>query len=68
MIQNMPRFQDITTETGIGVALFSMQTIFKAIVEAFRGYWRWDDFSSQLTDWQKRNLVILPKYIPTGKS
>ncbi len=59
MIQNMPRFQDDTAEMSIGVALFSMQTTFKAIVETFRGYWHWENFAFQLADWQNRNLLLL---------
>lgn len=65
MIQNMPRFQVDSAEVGVGVALFSMQTTFKAIAETFKGYWHWDNFAFQLTDWQNRNLIMLPKYLPS---
>jgi hypothetical protein len=65
LISNIPRFQDEIAETGIGVALFSMQNTLKAIVETFRGYWQLDFLSFQLMDWQKRNLIMLPKYLPT---
>jgi hypothetical protein len=65
MISNIPRFQDEIAETGIGVALFSMQNTLKAIVETFRGYWQLDFLSFQLMEWQKKNLIMLPKYLPT---
>jgi len=65
MISNIPEFQDEIAETGIGVGQFSMQTTFKAIVETFKGYWQLDFFSFQLTEWQRKNLLMLPKYLPT---
>jgi len=44
-----------------------MQTTLKAIVETFKGYWHSDNFASQLMEWQKKNLIILPKYLPEKK-
>jgi hypothetical protein len=63
-IQNMPMFRDDTAELGVGVALFTMQATFKAIAETFRGYWNQDNLAFQLTEWQTKNLIILPKFIP----
>ncbi len=68
MISNMPRFRDDTAELGVGVVLFSIQTTFKAIVETFKGYWHGEDLAAQLWDWQEKNLIMLPKYIPAEKS
>jgi hypothetical protein len=63
-IQNMPMFREDTAELGVGVALFTMQTTFKSIVETFRGYWHHENLAFELTEWQSKNLTILPRYIP----
>lgn len=66
IILNMPRFQETTADSAVGIALFLTQATFKSFVDTFAG--NLADFAHQLGEWQEKNRKLLLKYVPTEKT
>ena len=66
IILNMPRFQEATADSAVGIALFLTQATFKSFVDTFKGYLA--GFAHQLREWQEKNRRLMLRYVPTEKT